>query len=152
MLWRVLSSLLLTLPACVAVAVPPTVTLTDEAVVLTHGDQSLSADLNNGTLTLKTPYRDYTLTGSFMESSGWAAPSQALERPVVREQADSIHVRITYPLVGERQVVLDLEVSGDLPAFFVTSRLEPERLGRLSACRRSTRAVSSTLPSCGLTW
>jgi hypothetical protein len=94
-----------------------------DVVRVTCGDQALTAGLSDARLCLTTPGREYRFTPNLQAGDAWITPSRGTVSPVPPGAAPAPHVSIVYPVAGEREFVLDVDIVADAPAFVVTSRL-----------------------------
>lgn len=114
----------------VAHAQAPTVTADAQSVTLTFFfGQTLSASLDDATVSLRSGFGSCSLHGNFKDGDGWARPSRPEIEPVLEQTPDSARALITYPLVGGREVTLELSAYTGVPAAFVTIRLSRPTAG-----------------------
>lgn len=98
-----------------------------DSVRVTCNGQVLTAQLADARLLLATPAREVRLTPNLQAGDGWITPGRGAVIPSTPSAGTVAHVTLRYPVAGDREFVLDLDVFAAAPAFVVSSRLRQLR-------------------------
>lgn len=101
----------------------PRIEVTADTVGVAIGDHAVSAGLADGTIRITTPFGPVACTASILHEGGWARPAATTREPALRQGRRAACATVVYPVPGERELHLEMEVFRGLPAVVVTTRL-----------------------------
>jgi len=107
----------------------PTVNVTNDAVMISSGEYSASLSLVNAQIDIHVDGHTYHLSPTILYDSAWTTPTAAQEAPAMGHDATGAEVRVTYPVVDNREFTVSLTCYHDIPGIYVISHLT--NLGKL---------------------
>lgn len=102
---------------------PPTLDVSEDAVTICSGTQTLTVALADAALQLDTPYGSRDLVVNISSPSGWVQPSQAVSPPKIYRGKDSVAALMTFDVPNDRKLVLHVDAYPGIDAVFVKSSI-----------------------------